>query len=349
MKYVIGKRVFGLMVLSVLLFSACNTEDLKFYEDEKSKTYTQDISIEVQRIKSVGKLIEGCARQPEFAQRLIDQHKAYSIFDGRFIQDEDTRLVAARVEAFQSLMEYIARQPEAAADLNQNFDDYAGKLTPAMIATADETVFYRNIALGSFFTAFGRNIDAGDLLYQKVTACLGVFADYEIVTLSTPSAIDSRAYMLSCLIDAMARNPEASESMMEKAVLLTGTFAGYPLDDITTDLALARRIQLAGVALTGISRQPDAAQTIKDAVNLLAGDKSHFVNNGSCLVNAARMSVLKNISENSARVPDYFFENDDCIGDTCGMYKDYYPDETGGLNSDMNSGRCTLTDISMRY
>lgn len=225
------------------------------HSDKDHGPTDQEIYLEAQRIISVGKLLEGSARQPEMAPDLKKQHETYSGFDGRFLVETQCPLLEARIIAFGRYIEGAARQPEMEPALKTLFDSYAGLLTPEDIALHESAIYYRMVALGKLLEAVARQPEMEPLLSEKAAAALGRFAEYPFEAMNTPLALAGRVQLVGKFIEGIARQPEM-QPLLEEVLI---EFAGDKSMVVgsTECLVNAARLSVLGKLSESTARQPE--------------------------------------------------------------------------------------------
>ncbi|BCS96610.1 hypothetical protein DSLASN_22420 [Desulfoluna limicola] len=304
----------------------------------------EDIALEAQRVKSVGKLIDASARNPEYMPELKAQHEAFSHFDGHYLLEPHTPLLEARILTVAKYIEGSARQPEMEPKLKDLFDSYAGLLTPELIKNSERAHCFRMLTLGKLLESVARQPEKAPSLKEKAASYLGRFDDYPLHTMATPLVLYYRNIALEKLIEGIARQPESAPLLRETAAAFLGQFSDYPIEAMTNPRVLAGRVQLVGQYIEGVTRQPEEETLLEEVLTVFAGDKSLVVNSTSCLVNAARLDALSDLSESSGRQPYYFFDTANCTGENCKKFQNILEQQAGPIQLGSSSSGCSLPE-----
>lgn len=215
----------------------------------------QEISLEAQRVKSVAKLLECSAHQPEREPAFKEQHEAYSGFDGRFLVETHCALLEARIIAFGKYIEGAARQPEMEPMLKTLFDSYAGLLTPEDIAPCESALYYRNVAVGKLLEAVARQPENAPFLKEKAAAALGRFAEYPFESMNTPLVLAGRVQLVGKYIEGIVRQPEKQTLLEEVLIEFSGDKA--MVVESTECLVNAARLSVLAKLTEATQRQPE--------------------------------------------------------------------------------------------
>lgn len=253
-------------------------------------------------------------------------------------QSVDTE--AQRIRSVGKLLESVSRQPELEEQLVQQHEDCSQYDGSYLEMTDCQLIEARVVAFGRYIEGFARQPEMEPQLKALFDSHAGLLNPTQI--LSCENALYLRNIAVGYLLTAVSRQPEMAETLKAMASEYIGEFLDYPVIAITTPLVLAGRVQLAGTLIESVARQPELEDLLEELVTLYAGHKSLVTENLDCIVNSARLDVLSFLTAATARQPELFFDLDDCVGDSCGMFVDYFEDQVGVVQTDQLRGGCIL-------
>lgn len=257
------RLISGILLIAFLIIGCDSSDD----------SNNQGIVAEAQRIRSVAKLIEGVARQPEIEPELLQQHDALTQNDGSYVEATDCQLIEARLIAFGKYIESAARQPEAETQLKDIFDNYAGSLSPEVIAPCENALYMRNIVVAYLIAAINRQPEMADTLHTRAAEYIGEFADYPAAFTTTPLVLAGRAQLVGPQIEQVARNPEAADVIEEIVALYAGDKS--LIVDNTDCIVNTARINVLSYLTENTARQPELFLELDgcvgDSCGMLAG------------------------------------------------------------------------------